>query len=119
MRLGRSSVVLSKLIPRHVLFQGEEFPSQCLYLHDKGRVPTVLSSNRKEFTLVYLSSLGRQDRVPDYIPENLWPAWQIEVCTRINRFAFFRQKFRRVVETHSGARTIPGRKVPFAVSAFA
>ncbi|GIX92239.1 hypothetical protein CEXT_317241 [Caerostris extrusa] len=31
----RSFVVLLKLIPRHVLFQGEEFLLQCLHLHDQ------------------------------------------------------------------------------------
>ncbi|GIX92235.1 hypothetical protein CEXT_317221 [Caerostris extrusa] len=76
--------------------------------------PNSASSNRKEHTLVYSSSLGRQDIILDYIPRIYSP----EGCTRINRFPFFRQKS-FVVETHSEARTIPGRKVPFAVSVFA
>ncbi|GIX92236.1 hypothetical protein CEXT_317231 [Caerostris extrusa] len=62
--------VVERLIPRHVLFQGEEFPfpvSVYLLLDTIRKklvscIPTVTSSNRKEHTLVYSSSLGRQDR---------------------------------------------------------
>ncbi|GIY45435.1 hypothetical protein CDAR_242731 [Caerostris darwini] len=94
---GRSSVVLPKLIPRHVLFQGGEFLLQCLYLHDKdeGEVPSCCRNSL---------------RVTYYSRE------KSSFCTVCICMIRTREKFRRVLETHSEARTIPGRKVPFVVT---